>query len=172
MDGAIDATTTLSPIGVLTLGGDDKGILVDGRSLMQDKVTQSLAVVNRAADAYQTYFNTRYLANTTRDISIDYFANSDRGGNASSSWDFGGAMPNTGGNAVNMVNIGAHSVLGLTLSDVTDSFGQVLLIDNSSDAVRNPQNGTGALQTPGFTARISTSLPGGQTLSRTVVGSY
>ncbi len=172
VDGAIDATTTLSPLGVLTLGGDDKGILIDGRSLMQDKVTQSLAVVNRAAEAYQTYFNTRYLANTTRDISIDYFASTDRGGNASSSWDFGGAMPNTGGSAVNMVNIGAHTVLGLTLSDVTDSFGQILLIDNSSDAVRNPQNAIGALQTPGFTARISTSLPGGQTLSRTVVGSY
>jgi prepilin-type N-terminal cleavage/methylation domain-containing protein len=172
VDGAIDSNTALSGLGILTLGGDDKGVLIDGRSLMQDKVSQSLAIVNRSADAYQTYFNTRYLANTTRDISVDYFANTDRGGNPSNSWDFGGAMPNTGGNAVNMVNIGAHTVLGLTLSDVTDAFGQILMIDNSSDAVRNPQNSTGALQTPGFTARISTVLPGGQQLSRTVIGSY
>lgn len=172
VDGAIDTTTSLSPVGVLTLGGDDKGILIDGRALMQDKVSQSLAVVNRSADAYQTYFNTRYLANTTRDISIDYFAKSDRGGNASSSWDVNGSMPNSGGAAVSMTAISAHTVLGLTPSDITDAFGQILLIDNSSDAVRNPQNSTAALQTPGYTARISTALPGGQTLSRTVVGAY
>ena len=171
-DGAIDSTTALSSVGELTLGGDDKGVLIDGRTLMLDKVTQSLAVLNRAADAYQTYFNTRYLANTTRDISIDYFAMADRSGSTSSSWDSGGTMANSGGVATSMVTLGAHTVLGLTTADVTDAFGQVLLLDNSSDAVRNPQNSTTSLQTPGFTARISTTLPGGQTLSRTVIGTY
>ena len=172
VDGAVDSTTALSSVGELTLGGDDKGVLIDGRTLMLEKVTQSLAVLNRAADAYQTYFNTRYLANTTRDISIDYFAMADRSGSTSSSWDAGGTMPNSGGVATSMVTLGAHTVLGLTTADVTDAFGQVLLLDNSSDAVRNPQNSTTALQTPGFTARISTTLPGGQTLSRTVIGTY
>lgn len=172
VDGAIDSSTALSTSGELTLGGDDKGFLIDGRSLMLDKINQSLIVLNRSSDAYQTYFNTRYLANTTRDISIDYFAKSDRSGSTSSSWDSGGSMPNSGGVATSMVTLGAHTVLGLTTADVTDAFGQVLMLDNSSDAVRNPENSTSSLQTPGFTARISTTLPGGQSLSRTVVGTY
>lgn len=172
VDGAMDPSTTLSAVGELTLGGDDKGILIDGRSLMWDKVSQTWLALNRTADAYQTYFSTRYLANTTRDISIDYFAKSDRAGNPSNNWDATGSMANSGGVATNMVNLGAHTVLGLTTADVTDAFGQVLMLDNSSDAVRNPQNSSGALQTPGFTARISTTLPGGLSLSRTVVGTY
>lgn len=172
VDGGIDATTALSATGVLTLGGDDKGILVDGRNLMQEKVNQSMAVINRAADAYQTYFNTRYLANATRDISVDYFAKTAKDGSVSSSFDANGVVPTSAGVGANMVTLGAHTALGLTAADVTDAYGQILLLDNSSDAVRNPENSNAALQLPGYTARISTTLPGGLTLARTVVGTY
>jgi len=81
-------------------------------------------------------------------------------------------MPSTGGAAVPITNNAAHTVLGLSVADVTDPWGGTLLLDNSSDAVRNPQNATVSMRSPGYTARISTTLPGGSVLERTVVGSY
>ncbi len=72
-----------------------------------------------------------------------------------------------------MTSIAAHTVLGLAVNDVTDPWGQVYLIDNSTDAVRHPQNANAALTTPAYTARISTPIPGTVGfLNRTVVGVY
>lgn len=171
-DGAVDATTTLSAAGVLTLGGDDKGIVVDGRKLVGDLVSTTMGQIERASTALSSYFITRYQSNASRDIGVDYFARTNRSGAVTSEFDSAGSMPSTGGAAVAITNNAAHTVLGLSVADVTDPWGGTLLLDNSSDAVRNPQNATASMRSPGYTARISTTLPNGAVLERTVIGAY
>jgi prepilin-type N-terminal cleavage/methylation domain-containing protein len=171
-DGAVDATTTLSAAGVLTLGGDDKGIVVDGRKLVGDLVSTTMGQIERASTALSSYFITRYQSNASRDMGVDYFARTNRSGAVTSEFDSAGSMPSTGGAAVAITNNAAHTVLGLSVADVTDPWGGTLLLDNSSDAVRNPQNATASMRSPGYTARISTTLPNGAVLERTVIGAY
>ena len=171
-DGVVDATTVLNATGSLVLGGDDRGIMVDGRKFITDKYAITEAKLNRIVLAYQSYFQTRFLGNTARDISVNYFANSNRAGAATSRFDTGGSIATTGGATVAITAIGAHTALGLTLDDVTDAYGQVFRIDNSSNAVKNPENSTAALSLPPYSAVISTTLPGGAVFSRAVVGAY
>ncbi len=171
-DGAVDASTSLSSAGVLTLGGDDKGIVIDGRAKVGDLVETAQAQITRASSALASYFLTRYQSNSSRDMYVDYFANTNRAGAVATEFDSGGSIQNTGGVALPITTNGVHSVLGLTTSDVTDPWGGTLKFDNSSDAVRNPQNTTASMRTPAYTARISTTMPGGQVLERTIVGTY
>lgn len=171
-DGAVDATTTLSAAGVLTLGGDDRGIVVDGRKIVGGLIEIAIEQISRASTALNSYFVTRYQSNPFRDMSVDYFARTNRAGAVSPEFDSAGSMPSTGGAAVPITNNNAHTVLGLSVADVTDPWGSVLLLDNSSDAVRNPQNSNVAMRSPGYTARISTVLPSGAVLMRTIVGAY
>jgi prepilin-type N-terminal cleavage/methylation domain-containing protein len=171
-DGTIHATTVLNATGSLVLGGDDRGILIDGRQFIADKFAATQAKVDRIVQAYGLYFQTRYLGNSARDISVDYFASTNRAGAASARHDTGGSMPTTGGASVSITSINAHTVLGLTVDDVTDAYGQVIRIDNSSDNVKNPENSTAALSLPPYSALISTTLPGGVVFSRSVVGAY
>lgn len=158
--------------GALVTGGDDRSIKVDGRDIAQDRVTETVTKMDRIIEALQSYFNSRYLSNPTRDISVNYFARTNRAGATDARFDSGGSMPNTQGAAQSMTLIGAHTALGLSTADVTDGFGQAFLIDNSSDAVRNPENATVGLQVPAYSVRIQTTLPGGAVLSRSAVGAF
>jgi prepilin-type N-terminal cleavage/methylation domain-containing protein len=171
-DGAVDSATALSAAGVLTLGGDDKGIVVDGRKLVGDLVGVAMEQINRASAALSSYFVTRYQSNASRDMGVNYFARANRAGAFTSEFDSGGSMPSTGGAAVPITNGGAHAVLGLSVADVTDPWGGTLRLDNSSNAVRNPENSSISMRSPGFTARVSTVLPNGSVLERTIVGAY
>jgi prepilin-type N-terminal cleavage/methylation domain-containing protein len=171
-DGAVDSATALSAVGVLTLGGDDKGVVIDGRKIVGDLVKATMEQINRASTALASYFVTRYQSNASRDMGVNYFARTNRAGDLTSEFDSGGSMPSTGGAAVPITNNGAHSVLGLSVADVTDPWGGTLRLDNSSNAVRNPENTTTSMRSPGYTARISTALPNGSVLERTIVGAY
>jgi len=171
-DGALDPATNLDGSGSLYLGGDDKGILVDGQKLGSVLVETTLAQVNKAATALSNYFTTRFQSNPSRDIGVDYFANVAKDGTASTLFDSTGTMPSTGGVPLPITVNGMHSVLGLSLGDVTDPWGAILMLDNSSDVVRHPQNSNSTMRSPGFTARISTSMPSGSAIERTVVGTY
>jgi len=170
-DGAIDAATTLTGTS-FSLGGDDKGAFIDGRSLVASQVDLTLAQVKRAADAVQAYFTARYLSNSDRDTAINYFTKTSRTGATGGEFDGTGALVTTGGAAVTMTANGISDALGLTVLDLTDPWGGVLQLDNSSDQVRNPENSTSTMRTPPFTARISTTLPGGAVVVRTAVGAY
>lgn len=171
-DGAVDSATALSAAGVLTLGGDDKGIVVDGRKLVADLVGVAMEQINRASIALSSYFVTRYQSNASRDMGVNYFARTNRAGAFTSEFDSGGSMPSTGGIEVPITNGGAHAVLGLSVADVTDPWGGTLRLDNSSNAVRNPENSSISMRSPGYTARVSTALPNGAVLERTIVGAY
>ncbi|MBD8051084.1 type II secretion system protein [Limnohabitans radicicola] len=170
-DGAIDTGTSLSATS-LTLSGDDKGAFIDGRSLVAAQVEATLAQVKRASDAVAAYFNARYLSNSDRDTAINYFARTNRAGVSAGEFDGTGALPNTGGAPALMTSNGISDVLGLTVLDVTNPWGGILQLDNSSDDVRTPENTTASLRSPPFTARITTTLPGGASITRTAVGAY
>lgn len=177
-DGVIHASTALdNTTGNLTLGGDDMGILLDGRALAQDRYQITLEAIKRSADAYQAYFSVRYQTDPARSISVNYFACGNDTtcppANSNSLWDRGNGMPTTCAGPIAMfksTGISPHAVLGLSKSDVTDGYGNLLMLDNCGNSVRNPANTDAAMRTPPFTAVISTTLPGGYVLSQTAVG--
>lgn len=171
-DGAVDAATTLSAAGVLTLGGDDKGIVVDGRKIVGNLVSTAMGQIERASTALSSYFITRYQSNASRDMGVDYFARTNRAGAVSAEFDSAGSIVSTAGTSRPITSGGVHTNLGLVTSDVINPWGYELLFDNSSDRVRNPENSSTSMRSPGYTARLSTLLPGGITIERTVVGSY
>ena len=166
-------TTGLSAAGVLTVCGDDEGVLIDGLAIAAENFRQSSARMEKIAQAYQSYFQTRFESDPARDVSVDYFASS---GTPAQRWDGGGAMPSTGcAGAVPLVaatGVSPHTVLGLSSTDVTDAYGQVIQLDNCSDRTRNPNNATAALQAPPYTALLQTTLPGGALLQLSVVGTF
>lgn len=171
-DGAIDTGTTLSTDGVLSLGGDDKGIVVDGRLIVSEQITQAQAQIDRVGQALSDYFYTRYQSNASRDMAVYYFANRNRANAVAGSFDSTGLIANTRGTSRAITDYGNHTQLGLSVSDVTDPWGNVLLFDNSSDAVRNPDASAAGMRSPPYTARVRTQMPNGSWLERTVVGIY
>jgi hypothetical protein len=166
-----NCTTGLSAAGELTLCGDDEGVLVDGFTVAADLLRQTLARMQLVATAYQAYFQSRALADPSRDASINYFAS---GGAPAERWDAGGQMPLSACGAPSPMLVpagtGPAAVLGLSNVDVTDLYGQVMQYDNCSNEVRNPQNTDVARQLPPYTASIVTTLPGGNLLRVNAVG--
>lgn len=179
-NGVIDVGTDLdAATGNLTLAGDDIGVLLDGRNFAQDRYDITLASVRRAADAYQSYFSVRYQSDPARSISVDYFSCGDDTtcppATVNPLWDAGNGMPSTCAGAIPMfalTGISPHAVLGLSQSDVTDGYGNIITLDNCGATVRSPGNATAALRAPPYTAVISTTLPGGGILSQTAIGQF
>lgn len=162
--GKISAGTSLSDTGVLSLAGDNQAVLINGRLLALAALQSTQAQMAKVVAAYQAYFQNRYLGNSARDTSIDYFANA---------WgDTGAPMPALGSTPLNTTSVDLMSPLGLSSTDITDGWGQVMMLDNDSGAVRSPNNSAASMTTPPYTARITTTLPGGQTYAQTVMGSY
>lgn len=163
-DGYVDTGTTLnSTTGVLTLAADDRGVVIDGKQLAGDKFNLTVTRMQAIVSALNTYFTNRFMGNPTRNIALDYFT---------AASDTSGLIPDTAGTAKGMDALGITSALGLSTLDITDGYGQFFLLDNSSAAVRSPSNANTNLQSPPFTAQVSTTLPGGTTLSMSAIGSY
>lgn len=163
-DGYVDPGTTLnSTTGVLTLAADDRGVVIDGKSLATDKYNVTIARMQAIVGALNTYFTNRFMGNPTRNTALDYFT---------AASDASGQIPDTGGAAKGMDTLGITTALGLSATDITDGYGQYFLLDNSSSAVRSPSNPSANNQSPPFTAQVSTTLPGGTPLSMSAIGSY
>lgn len=179
-NGVVHPSTALDgATGNLTLGGDDIGVLLDGRVMAQDRYQITIDAVRKAADAYQAYFSVRYQTDPARSISVNYFACGDDytcpPATADPKWDAGNGMPTTCAGPIEMFRtsgISPHTVLGLSESDVTDGYGNLLTLDNCGTGVRSPGNAVEAMRTPPYTAVIFTTLPGGGTLSQTAVGQF
>lgn len=178
-DGVIDSGTALdNTTGDLSISGDDIGILLDGRQLAQESYETTKKSIKRAVEAYQAYFSVRYQSDPSRSISVDYFGCGDSvcpPSVVNPRWDAGNGMPSTCGGAIPMwrtTGISPHSVLGLSKDDVTDGYGNILTLDNCGSSVRNPNNANAGMTAPPFTAVISTTLPGGGSLSSTAAGQF
>jgi prepilin-type N-terminal cleavage/methylation domain-containing protein len=158
--------------GILTVARDDEGEIVNGYAIVREVYDDTLKRADRLANAYGTYFQTRYMADPSRNVSTNYFANRDPTGAVSANWDQTGTVATSLGVAANASDIGVQAALGLAPADLQTIFGQPIQIDNSSNDVNQPNNGTVARTFPPFSARVIVALPGGETLIRTVVGTY
>lgn len=152
-NGKIDPGTSMSAAGTLTLGGDDKGVLIAGYPIEQQKLTDTLRRMNTVAQAYGTYFTSRYLAYPDRDVTRDYF---------STAWDSAGTVPSTGGNWAPASS--ALSSLGLTPTDTLSGWetNNAIQVGNDTESaagvtVRSPDTtGTGSLP---YTALLRAQVP-------------
>jgi type II secretory pathway pseudopilin PulG len=173
-NGVLDAGTRFdAEQGLLRLGGDDKGVVIDGYPIARGNYEQTLLKLNKLAGIYQVYFQTRYLADTQRDAAVDYFAGACSGSSAESLWDGGeGAARNTCGTEMPLDPEESQRVFGMAPGDITDAFGQRLRLDNASVHTRNPENPTAGMSSPPYSAILSATLPGGVALQVSVVGSY
>ena len=169
------AQSTFDPAtGTLTLDAVETGVVVDGFRIQREHYLLTLAKIKTLAGAYTTYFQSRYLNDTSRSIGVNYFANRDPGGNVSGTWDRGGAVLNsaTVANPATVTAVNLAAVLGVSTNDVTTGYGRPIYIDNASDAVRNPNNTAASMRAAPYTARLWAELPGGQTLTVSAMGTY
>ncbi|MBU6460706.1 MAG: type II secretion system GspH family protein [Proteobacteria bacterium] len=164
----LDAAT-----GQLFLCGDDTGIRVDGFALALAHFRLTVLRMNRIVRAMEDYFATRYEMDPSRDVAIDYFAST---GPNPGRWDQGGTMPSSGCLAplplTGPDGANPQVLLGLSRTDVTDAYGQVMTVDNCSNAVRSPANTRPDRAVAPYTARIQTILPGGVILAETAVSQF
>lgn len=59
--------------GALVLGGDDKGLVLSGRSIQERKAKMALEQLERARDIYEDYFTVRFLSDPTRNVLTNFF---------------------------------------------------------------------------------------------------
>jgi len=157
--------------GALTLKGDDVGMVVDGFKVQGDLYAITKRRMDKLANAYQAYFQTRFQSNSARNLNVDYFVSGSRGGADASLFDGGGTVGTTGGLEVDSQTIFAPT-FGLAPADYQDGYGNAILVDNSSDAVRTPDNANAAMQSPPYTILFKARLPGTLTIAQSVVGNY
>lgn len=177
-NGRIETTTSLDPLTgnlIIDPASDDVGILFDGRRFAADRYDKTIAAMNRAVQAYSTYYSARYQSDSSRSLSTDYFSCGVDSSCPSTQarWDQAGEMISTCAAPLAMVQatgVSPHAVLGLSTIDVTDGWGNLFVMDNCTNAVRSPNNTIAIRKNPPYTATISATLPGGSLLSMTAVG--
>jgi prepilin-type N-terminal cleavage/methylation domain-containing protein len=158
--------------GALTAAGDDYAEVVNGYGVVRAVYDDTQQRIERLVTSYQNYFLTRFLANPTRSMAVDYFANTDPAGGVSPNWDDAGAIASSRGVAADAESTSMRDALGLSPADVTTSFGQPILVDNSSNDVNHPNHPQPNRALPPYTARVIAPLPSGEQLVRTVSGLY
>jgi hypothetical protein len=115
--------------------------------------------------------NPRFLANPSRDITIDYFG----AGPLAAGWDEGVVLlrgiDRPAGVAGRLTDTEIAS-LGLSRAEVTDGWGQDLSFDNDSSWVRQPGNPVAGRNLPPWGARVSAPVPGGGSLNESIDGVF
>lgn len=170
-----EGTHVDSVTGALTLDGDNMGTLINGYAIQKAKLEQTQARMDKLASLYETYFTTQYLANPSRDITVDYFAFNNPTGN----WDANSDPLKTvqGTQGVGAPALGALAILGVGPIEATSAYesqNQIQLENYAAcfggACVRSAANGG----PPPYTALLYTPLPGpaGTHLVKSVTGNY
>lgn len=172
-DGKLDAATRLNPAtDALELGGDDRGLTVNGLGVQKEKYQATVRRLERVTEMLETYFTTRFLQAADRDVSRYYF---------SVTYDSGGAVPTTGTPYAPvtpaLANIGVSPDLGTTAWELNNQ-----IVFNNADggslsagvpAPRTPATtGTSALP---YTTVVAARIPSpgaAQYVGRVAVGNY
>jgi type II secretory pathway pseudopilin PulG len=151
-------------VGTLALGGDDRGVIVDGRALVEKAYEETSAKLAKVTKAYETYFTSRYLANPSRDVTVDYFTGSS---------DTEGIIGGTGGSFLPaLVVLGP---LGLSPGDLDTPYGLIWVGNDGECAFSG--NGVQCGRAPPstnlpWTAVLYVNLPGDDMVLSTAVGGY
>jgi hypothetical protein len=169
-NGHLEPGTRFDPdTGALQLAGDDRGVRIDGLPKARQRLQGLQARLERAALAWQAWYQTRWQGDTERDASIDYFAGPCADDPLALAWDSGSdALPNSCGASIDGALIGGR--LGLAPADLDDGAGGVLVFDSSSGLTRNPDQADPARRIPPYSAAVVGTLPGGEPLRRAVLG--
>ena len=169
-NGHLDTGTRFDPeTGALAVAGDDRGIRIDGLPRARRRLLALQAKLERAAGAWQAWFQTRYEGDAERDASVDYFSGPCPGAALTLAWDSApDALPNGCGSAVSGTVLAAQ--LGLGPADIDDESGGTLLFDSASVFTRNPAQPDPTRQAPPYSAAVIGSLPGSETVQRIVLG--
>lgn len=154
----LEAGTALNATSdTLALAGDDKGIVVNTYDLAYAKYLETASRMQKVASMYETYFTSRYLQASDRDVSRDYF---------SSLYDGGGAVASTGGSwapvATALAGIGVTADLAVSAWQSTPAQSNRIEVGNFNEqvagvTVRSPAAPTGA-SLP-YTAVLRTRMP-------------
>ena len=169
-NGVVEPGTTMDTLsGAVTVAGDDAAVVIDGFQIQSELAQQTVQRVDRIAKSYERYFTNRYLANAARDVSIDYFAAS---GTTASRWDAGGLAGNSGGIFADAATLNLTQALGMAASDLQDTYGTAIQVDNSSALARNPDNAATAMSIPPYSALVRATLAAGQTYVQAAIGSF
>lgn len=92
----LNAGTTFNPMtGVLTLGGHDVGVVINGAVVERRLLRRTLQTMRLIADEYATYFTTQYESDANRDITIDYFASAPPGSSNPTVWNSASPIGNS-----------------------------------------------------------------------------
>lgn len=174
---------------VLSLGGDDAGITMDGFQVGLENYQISMNRIQRYAKSYETYFSIRYLSKKDRDYTLNYFyandgSNNGDSGNVDSSGQpipevmLGWTKQVSGGwtdadvfsSVLDDIPAGASgqtnqfsAVLGISRSDSINAWGKPIYVDNRSIRVKSGVDGSGKKMQPPFSAQFGTFLPGTNT---------
>lgn len=172
-DGGLDPGTAFDySSGVLTLAGDDRGFALRTGSAMREQLATAHGQLRKWAGVLSDYFRLRYLSNPERDVSVNYFASRNPDGDSSPRYDATGILPTTGGVYLDIADAWIDS-LGLSTADAQDPWGGRLALDNSSEAVRHPDNPNVAMKAPPYSLRLRASVgQSGLVLETSAVGRY
>jgi type II secretory pathway pseudopilin PulG len=168
-------STFATDTGILTLSGDDKGVLISGWQYEVNNVQATMAKMGVVRDSYQNYFTSLYMLDTEKNIYVDRFANTDATCASSPNWDSTSGVGNSGCKGLPSTyatDIGLKSALGLSEDAVTTAWGREMLIDNAAaNVARNPD--VNGLSVP-YTATINAEEPWGtgNLLTVTATGLY
>ena len=92
----LNAGTTFNPTtGVLTLGGHNVGVVINGAVVERRLLRRTLQTMRLIAGEYATYFTTQYESDTNRDITIDYFASAPPGSSDPTVWNSASPIGNS-----------------------------------------------------------------------------
>lgn len=163
-DSKLDPETKFEAGGNLVTGGDDLGVVVSGFDIQYAKVRETMKRMNRVGTMYETYFTTRFLANSGRDITRYYF---------STKYDTTGTVASTGGAWAPVGSVlNAIGVSGMDAVTPWEQF-QNIELNNETEGRTPVTSGTGMLP---YTATLRARLPGpaAQAVYAThvVVGNY
>lgn len=154
----LNAQTAFDPAtGILTLGGHDVGVVIDGDTVERALLQKTLRRMRLVANEYATFFLSQYESNPNRDISVDYFASAPPNGANAASWDAASPILNSangngpgyafpGNNATGALagpslcdvqpatTTAFQTTLGLSTTDVTSAWGYPLGFGNGPNA--------------------------------------
>lgn len=170
-NGRFESTAWDPVTGLLLAQGDDTIAYIDGLSVLRPRIDETQKRMSRLATLVRGVAGTRYLANPSRDITIDYFG----AGPASAGWDEGGfllrGVDRPAGPAGRLTD-GEIAALGISRAEATDPWGQDLAFDNDSPWVRQPANPAPGRNLPPWSARVTAAVPGGGTLVESIDGVF
>jgi hypothetical protein len=170
-DGRFESASWDAANGILGLQGDDAVAYVDGLLVQRVQVEETRRRMARIATLLRAIAGTRFLANTARDITIDYFG----AGPIAQGWDEGSAflrgVDRPSGPAGRFADA-EIAALGISRSEALDAWGGDLSFDNDSGLVRQPGNPAPGRNTPPWSARLVARLPGGGTAVESIDGVF